>query len=236
MRAVGIIGYQNSGKTTLATALTQELVTRGHDVAAVKHSSHQMDLAGKDTARLKGMVDEVAFISPYESGLFLDGKRSLEEMLAHLDAELVIIEGFKQERSFPKIACLRGEPEDENLLDGLALCAVGPVPEGVELEIPLLSQGRVKDIADLVEERAFKLPNLDCGDCGFETCYEMAREIVKGNRTVEDCVSLRSRTEVRIDGERLPLNSFISELIASTIRGLLAPLKSCSKGRIEIKI
>ncbi|MBU0702234.1 MAG: hypothetical protein KKC18_00010 [Chloroflexi bacterium] len=35
-----------------------------------------------------------------------------------------------------------------------------------------------------------KLPNLDCGDCGYERCYDLAREIVAGNRSVEDCVFL----------------------------------------------
>jgi len=87
-----------------------------------------------------------------------------------------------------------------------------------------------------VEEKAFKLPNLNCGGCGYETCYEMAREIVKGNKSMEDCVSLQPATKVKIDGKLMPMNPFISELVESTVRGLLSPLKGFSKGRIEIKI
>jgi len=236
LRAIGIVGYKNSGKTTLACALARELVKRGHRVAAVKHSPEGMDILGKDTAKLREFADQVGFISPQESGIFLKGARSLEEILSLLRADLVVIEGFKGERTFPKIICLRGEPEDENLFDGMAICAVGPAPQGCELDVPLLSPGEIEGIADLVEEKAFKLPNLDCGGCGFETCYELAREIVKGTRSVEDCVSLRPTAEVRIDGKPMPMNPFVSEVVGSAVKGLLSPLKGFSEGEIEIKI
>jgi len=236
LRAIGIVGYKDSGKTTLARALAQELGRRSHRVAAVKHSSERLDLLEKDTSKLREFADQVGFISPQESGIFLKGARSLEEILSHLEADFVVIEGFKKERTFSKIVCLSGQPEDENLFDGLAICAVGPAPEGRELDVPLLSLDDIGKIADLVEEKAFKLPDLDCGSCGFETCYELAREIVKGTRTVEDCVSLRPTAEVRIDGKLMPMNPFVSEMVGSTIKGLLSPLKGFSEGTIEIRI
>jgi len=104
------------------------------------------------------------------------------------------------------------------------------------LDVPLLGPDEIGKIADLVEERAFKLPNLNCAGCGFETCYELAREIVKGVRSVEDCVSLRPSVEVRINGKPMALNPFVSEIVVSTIKGLLTPLKGFSEGEIEIKI
>ncbi|MBC8262542.1 MAG: molybdopterin-guanine dinucleotide biosynthesis protein MobB [Anaerolineales bacterium] len=229
MRTVGIVGYKNSGKTTLARALAQELVKRGRRVAAVKHSSEGIDFLGKDTARLGEFADRVGFISPLESGVFWKKPLSLENMAPYLEADVLLVEGFKAEKTFPKIVCLRGEPDDRDLFDGLAICAVGPAHEGHE-HVPHLSLDEIGGIADLVEEKAFKLPNLDCGSCGFETCYELAREIVKGNRSVEDCTSLQPITEVRIDGELMPMNPFISSIVRNTIlgTGLFSSKRPCN--------
>ena len=236
MRAVGIVGYKNSGKTTLTRALARELTRRGHEVAVIKHTSHHLDLPGKDTATLGEAVSQVGFISPQESGVFWKKSLSLENIIPYLEADVLLVEGFKAERTFPKIVCLSGQPEDENLFDGLAICAVGPASEGRELDVPLLSLDEIGKIADLVEGKAFKLPNLDCGNCGFETCYELAREIVKGTRSVEDCVSLQPATEVRIDGKLMPMNPFISSIVRSTILGMLSPLKGFKKGKVEISL
>ena len=236
MRAVGIVGYKNSGKTTLTHALARELSRRGHEVAVIKHTSHHLDLPGKDTAVLGDAVSRVGFISPQESGVFWKKWLSLENIIPYLEADILLIEGFKAERTFPKIVCLRGELDDQDLFDGLAICAVGPAPEGSEFDVPLLSLDEVGRIADLVEEKAFKLPNLDCGSCGFETCYELAREIVRGTRSVEDCVSLQPLTEVRIDGQAMPMNPFISSIVRNTILGMLSPLKGFKRGKVEISI
>lgn len=236
LRTIGIVGYKNSGKTTLARALAQELVKRGHRVAAVKHSSEGMDFLGKDTARLGEFADRLGFISPLESGVFWKKPLSLENMAPYLEADVLLVEGFKAEKTLPKIVCLRGELDDQDLFDGLAICAVGSAPERRELDVPFLSLDEIGEIADLVEEKAFKLPNLDCGSCGFETCYELAREIVKRTRSVEDCVSLQPTTEVRIDGKLMPMNPFISGIVRNTILGMLSPLKGFKRGKVEISL
>lgn len=234
--AVGIIGHKNSGKTTLARALAEELGSRGHKVVVVKHSSHGIDLKGKDTVRLRESVDQVAFISPSESMILWQGSRTLEEILSHLDADIFLLEGFKTERTFPKIVCLKGEPEDKALFDGLAICAVGPA-ECVELNsVPLLDRDNASEIASLVEEKGFKLPGLDCEACGYDTCHAMALEIVAGNKTLEDCVSLEPPTQVHVNGKLLPLKPFISDLVRGAIVGILSSLKGFTPGEIDIKI
>jgi len=65
---------------------------------------------------------------------------------------------------------------------------------------------------------------------------DLAREIVAGNRSVEDCVSLQPTTEVKIDGQLMPMNSFISSIVKNTVLGMLSPLKGFKKGKIEIRI
>jgi molybdopterin-guanine dinucleotide biosynthesis protein B len=236
VKAVGIVGHQDSGKTTLIQALAPELRYRGHRIATVKHSSHGIDLEGKDTERLSESADQVAFISPMESIILWKGAKALEDILRYVDADIVLLEGFKTEKTFPKIACLKGEPEDRDLFDGLALCAVGPGNEVQGLHIPIVDGGDIGRIADLVEERAFKLPNLNCEACGHETCYGLALEIMAGSKTVEDCVSLQPTTQVMISGQLLPLKPFISDLVRGAVIGVLSSLKGFSPGEIEIHI
>ena len=256
-RVVGIIGFKNSGKTTLARKLARELIRRGHKVAVVKHLSHHLDLPEKDTTILGEEAGQVGFVSPQGSGVFWKKQLSLEDIIPYLEADIVLVEGFKAEKTYPKVVCLRGEPDEadsrrsEELFDGLAICAVGP-PDQVEaldvpsfdglrtpsfdgLRTPLLDRDDVSRVADLVEQKAFKLPNLDCGGCGHERCYDLAREIVAGSRSVGDCVSLHPATEVRVDGQPLPLNPFISRIVRGTILGMLSSFKGFKKGKVEIR-
>ena len=236
MRAVGIIGYKNSGKTTLVIALARELIKRGHRVGTVKHASGGLDLLGGDTAKHRAVVEQAGAISSEESAVFFRGAKNLEELLAHIDADFVLIEGFKEEKTFPKVVCLSGRDEDRALFDGLVLCAVGPeIPP--EIAVPVFDPEReLGAIADLVEEKGFKLPNLNCGGCGVETCYNLARAIVEGTRNASDCVSLRSTTEVRINGTLMAISPFIGRIIARTLVGLLSALKGFRPGAIEIRI
>jgi molybdopterin-guanine dinucleotide biosynthesis protein B len=248
-RVVGIVGFKNSGKTTLARKLARELIRRGHKVAVVKHLSHHLDLPGKDTTILGEVAGQVGFVSPQGSGVFWKKELSLEDIIPYLDADIVLVEGFKAEKSYPKVVCLRGEQDIANprrsgdLFDGLAICAVGPadqleglnVPSFDRLRTPLLDRDDAGRVADLVEQKAFKLPNLDCGGCGHERCYDLAREIVAGSRSVEDCVSLHPATEVSVDGQPIPLNPFISRIVRGTILGMLSSFKGFKKGKVEIR-
>lgn len=236
MRAVGIVGYKNSGKTTLVIALARELIERGHRVGTIKHASGGLDFSEGDTAKHRAVVGQVGAVSPGESAIFYRGVRSLEEILSHIDADFVLIEGFKDEKTFPKVVCLSGRDEDRALFDGLALCAVGSeIPTGIG--VPVFDPEReLGAIADLVEEQAFKLPNLNCGGCGVETCCDLARAIVEGTRSAADCVSLHPSAEVRIDGALMAISPFIGRIIARTLEGMLSALKGFRKGTIEIKI
>jgi molybdopterin-guanine dinucleotide biosynthesis protein B len=226
VKVVGVVGYRDSGKTTLIRALAQALTAREHQVAVVKHTLHHIDLAGKDTATLLEAAGQVAIISAEASGVFWRKPMSLEDILAYLDVDIVLVEGFKGEKTYPKIACLRGEPDDQDLFDGLVIATVGPDDR----------VGEVDEIADLVEQKAFKLPNLDCEACGYETCYDMARAIIAGTSSVDDCVSLQPETVVTIDGRPMPLNPFISGIVRHTVLGLLSSLRGFRKGKIEIRL
>ena len=238
LRAVGIIGYKKSGKTSLVESLARELTARGHVVSSVKHTSCGLDLPETDTSIHRRYTYQTAAISPGESAIFFQESMNLEKMLGYLKADLILIEGFKRERTFPKIALLRPGDDTETLLDGLEICIVGAPPDGhTDMNVPVLdAKSDISKIADLVEEKAFKLPKLDCGACGYETCYEMALQIVKGDKTVADCRSLNADVQIKIDDRIMPAKPFISDMVRNTITGMLSSLKGYRKGKIEIRI
>lgn len=52
MQAISIIGFSNSGKTTLISRLSECLEARGLKVAIAKHTHHELDKPDTDTALL----------------------------------------------------------------------------------------------------------------------------------------------------------------------------------------
>jgi len=160
-KVVGIVGYKDSGKTTLIRRLARELTDRGHRVAVVKHTHHSLDAPGKDTAILGEAVEQVAIISAQESALFWNKPLSLEEVVPCLKADIILVEGFKTEKAFPKIACLRGKLDDGDLFNGPIICAVGPSDWMGDVDVPLLDRNDVGQIADLVERKAFSWNSKD---------------------------------------------------------------------------
>jgi len=232
LRVIGIIGYKKSGKTTLVVQLAKELVERGYKIATIKHTEGMIDLADTDSAKHKKYAESVAVVSKSESAIFYKGEKTLEEMIQYLKADYLIVEGFKEERVFPRIVCLKSQKEQEALFVGLEIAVVGDEIEG--LSVPVLKD--IGDIADLAEAKAFKLPALNCGGCGFQSCYDLAREIVKGNRRVEDCIALEPEAIIKIDTKIIPLDPSTAKKVRNTIEELLATLNGYKKGSIEIRI
>ena len=239
MRAVGIIGYKKSGKTTLGLKLAKELISQGYRVAVIKHISENIDKAHTDSDKYKKVLSQVVAINSKESIIFLKNKKSIDSIINYMEADIVLIEGFKKEKTFPKIVCLKKESEKEELFDGLELCTASLFPtndRGNLSDYSIIDNNDIRDMAKIVIEKAFKLPNLNCGGCGYSDCFTLAKEIVKGNNTIEDCISLTSEVTVIADGKKIPMNPFISKMVKNTIYGILSPLKGFKEGNIEIKL
>jgi len=125
-----IVGYKNSGKTTLLCALVRKFRSEGVTVAAIKHDAHDfaLDRPGTDTRKMaEAGADFVAITSPRRTAWTSSRPASLDELIglaAH--ADLVLVEGFK-DAPHPKLVLLRGE-EDLPLL-GLPNAAAAIVPQ-----------------------------------------------------------------------------------------------------------
>lgn len=234
MKAVGIVGYKKSGKTALVMRLCRELKGRGKRVAVIKHVSHHLDFADTDTARLRSCADMVSAISSEETEIILRGDRRLEDVLPYAQADILLMEGFKGEKTFPKIACVRDPGEAGGLLGDLGLFTAG-LDRGTA-DFHILDDDHIGKMADRVVARGFKLPGLDCGRCGHASCFDLARAMVKGEEKGEACLFLGQAVSIRVDGIPLPLNPYLSGLFRDTFLAMLSSLKGFRQGSVVIEI
>jgi molybdopterin-guanine dinucleotide biosynthesis adapter protein len=234
VKAVGVIGYKKSGKTTVVMRLSQELSQMGYSVAILKHVSGDIDFPHTDTSKFRAHAAFVSAISLKESEIILKGRKRIEDILTYVDCDIVLIEGFKKEKTFPKIVCIRHKGEESELFDGLQLFTASFSEDISEFSIE--NDDHVKKMAAIVSEKSFKLPNLNCGHCGYESCFDLAKEIVKGKKSIANCVSLNPPISIKVDGAEFPLNPFMSNLFKNSFSAMLSSLKGFKKGRIEIDI
>ncbi|BDV00352.1 molybdopterin-guanine dinucleotide biosynthesis protein MobB [Thermodesulfomicrobium sp. WS] len=234
MRAVALVGWKKSGKTTLAVALAQELSRRGLRVGAVKHSHHGLDVSGTDTARLAEVCRAVAGVSPGQSAAWWGTARSPHDLMPLLGAQVLLVEGGKEWGWLPRILVAPGQGEDPAaLVTGRELGVFGPAPVA-----GLAATQDVAVVADWVLERGFVLAGLDCGGCGKASCAELAQAIVVGQAQPQDCVAQSSAVRVRCGDRDLALGPFVERLVRATVQGLLSELKGYVPGlpvRIEME-
>lgn len=156
---IGVAGWKNSGKTTLATGLIAEFTARGMRVASVKRAHHafQIDDGDTDSARHRraGSV-QVAIVSGERWALVseLRGQRepSFKAVIAALaPCDLIVVEGYKTE-PIPKIEARRSAAKDKRPLshDDPTVIAVA-ADHAVDGEhVPVFALDDIAGIADFV--------------------------------------------------------------------------------------
>jgi molybdopterin-guanine dinucleotide biosynthesis protein B len=153
VKAVGIIGYHKSGKTTLGVKLCKELANKGLRVGVVKHVSCELQFADADSSRYRAFASVVAAASSAEAEIIVKGEKSLKEMLRYCaDCDFVLVEGFKKESLFPKIVCLREKEEKEELFDGVELFTAS-FKEGIA-DYLISNDEHVREMAAVALEKA----------------------------------------------------------------------------------
>lgn len=118
MKIFGIVGWKNSGKTTLVARLVTELKARGYSVSTVKHAHHVFDLdqPGRDSYKHREAgAQEVLISSGKRWALMHELQNEVEYQLDDLlekmtPVDLILIEGFKT-APHPKIECHRATTE-----------------------------------------------------------------------------------------------------------------------------
>jgi len=266
MEIIGVVSKgKNSGKTTTVEDIVRELVKRGYRCGTVKHICKEdgftLDKENTDTwrhARAGARVvvgvsrEETAYIMKTEKEPRLsDVIRGIGDIGRELD--YLIVEGFSKEE-IPKIAVGLSGDDLEGVVDENTILISGPAANpGVSLnlkyDVPAIDATKnpagVVDVIEGLEKRfdaVFdRLPKLNCGKCGFETCEENANNIIIGNAKLEDCVVLATKKEVllKIGDVEVPLGSFVQDFVRNGFLGMIKTLKKADVKEgdvVELKI
>jgi len=216
---IAVCGYSGSGKTSFIEELLPHL--EGYTVAVVKHTDRDcIDTAGKDTARHRAAgADAAAIIAGGETAVFWSGASDVETVAGMLNAEVVLLEGFKSS-DYEKIWLGEGGGSNVVMRDPSAEQAASYIGHEADVERALQ-----------------RLPGLDCGDCGYQSCMELARVFAAGDAALDDCVVSHGGVTVTVDGTMIPLKPFVQSFVEGTVRGMLRSLKGVEDaGEAEVRV
>ncbi|MGB9936124.1 MAG: molybdopterin-guanine dinucleotide biosynthesis protein B [Methanobacterium sp.] len=214
MKIISVVGTKDTGKTTLMVKIVSELVNRGFKVGTIKHMHESFDVEGRDTWKHKEAGAELVIGSGDETFFIINQRLDIENLLTRseclLNLDYIVIEGFKYS-NYAKISV--SDLEDDYTI--------------AKVNAKEIDDEKLKEIVDLIEERAYgKLPYLDCKDCGFDSCKDMAKAAAKGEVTEQVCKMKKMRDiELKIDGEPVPMNPFVQTFVQNTTLGMISSLR-----------
>ena len=145
---IGVVGRNNSGKTTVIESIVPELTKSGYRVATAKHVNQKgfsVDTKGKDTWKHSTAgANPVVIVSDIETAVLIkDGAQqfSLDRLRSFTpDADIIVLEGFSwlvlNNGQVGKILCIRDREEYEDLRgkargEVIAFCSVQPMGEPI---------------------------------------------------------------------------------------------------------
>lgn len=146
MNIYGVIGWKNSGKTSLMERLVAEITARGFTVSTVKHVHHDVDLdhPGKDSFRHRAAgASEVVLASAHRFALMREHRGPEPELPAILarmaPVDLVLVEGYKRD-AHPKVEVWRADTGQALIQPGDPLVravATDAAPESFPAPLPV---------------------------------------------------------------------------------------------------
>lgn len=231
MKCIGLVSESGKPEPLFMNNLADELRHRSHKFAWIEQVTDLMDCPDKTPEPANLCLPTVVRCFPSQTRFSFERSMSLDDVLALVDADLVLLSGFEDDRSYPRMVIMEEGNFEQDFLNGLEIAGYGTAHSPSFPVTPT-----IKELVDIIEEKAFKLPNLNCEACGLDSCYAFAKEVVKGSRPLKDCVSLNPEVTIEIDGVPLPMNPFISGIVEKTVRALVSSFKGYKKGSIHVTI
>jgi molybdopterin-guanine dinucleotide biosynthesis protein B len=156
----GVVGWKNSGKTTLMVNLIREFRARGFAVSVVKHAHEkfEIDHPGRDSFKMREAgARQVMLSSQRRFALMRElgdaPEMTFEELLPHAGVcDLILVEGYKRE-AYPKIEIRREgavsrEPLSAEFPNVVAIAS--DRPESEQNSLPTFSIDDTGPIVDFI--------------------------------------------------------------------------------------
>jgi len=161
----GIIGWKDSGKTTLVERLIEEFTLRGRTISAIKHAHHAFDIDHKNRdsykfrsagARRTAIVSRNRWAMIHE--LREEDEPPLDEVIEHVgQCDLILIEGYKTAkfdkievrnpaRSNPDLA-----PNDKHIVAVAFQGTLDPAETG-KIGLPTFHVDEISKMADFIAD------------------------------------------------------------------------------------
>lgn len=246
MKVFSVIGFSDSGKTTTIENIIRELRKRGYSVGSVKQIRNEkfaLDQEGKNTYRQKEAGSQlVTARGTNETDIMFQGMLPVENILKSYDQDFVVMEGVRDCNS-PKIVCARTAEEIDQNLDDTVFAISGIVSNNINeyKGIPVIdSVENTAGMVDLIEKKVYdKLPDYKEGKCSAcrYGCRDLGIMILKGKASRDNCVILKSKVKLYINGKPIRMVPFVQRVFLNMIKGFVSELRGYEPdSKIEIKI
>ena len=154
----GVVGWKNSGKTTLMTNIIRELTDRGFDVSVIKHAhaKFEIDHPGRDSFKMREAgARQVTLSSPRRFAVMRElgdaPEMTFDELLPYAGpCDLVLVEGYKRD-AYPKIEIRREGAASREPLSATFPQIVAIASDRPEQEQEQLPVFQLDDIANIVD-------------------------------------------------------------------------------------
>ncbi|UCH37187.1 MAG: molybdopterin-guanine dinucleotide biosynthesis protein B [Candidatus Bathyarchaeota archaeon] len=251
---IGIVSFgRNKGKTTLIEQITKRMTSQRLTVATIKHAHSSFDTPQKDTWRhLQAGASFTVATTPREIVVIKPSDNpTLQEALDSIPTKpvLLLVEGYKHS-TIPKVVCVDNSSDLHKALNEVSniIAITGSITANTELitimrsQHPKIEAYGFEELITLLQQNILEdisnnLPGLNCGDCGYEGCRDLAEAIINSEASTEKCIALTGNTTVlTVDNRVIPMKKFPQAFIRGIILGLITSLKNVQHHPQHIEI
>ena len=156
----GVVGWKNSGKTTLMSRLIHDFSQRGYEISVIKHAHEkfEIDHPGRDSFKMREAgARQVILSSPRRFALMRElgnaPEMTFEELLPYAGpCDLILVEGYKRE-AYPKIEIRRDGAASREALSAEfpeVVAIASDKPEDETEPLPVFHIDAIERIVDFI--------------------------------------------------------------------------------------